>query len=132
MESAECRGRILGQREEEKKEREKKGGVRERIERDEELRLCIEGEEIMKWKEEDEEVKEGRGGNKRRQNERDRKIQGRSGNEGGRRKGAEEAPGPFLLVSDLAVEDDIQKFVEVKDGQLAALSGDDSILAPVA
>lgn len=132
MESAECRGRILGQREEEKKEREKKGGVRERIERDEELRLCIEGEEIRKWKEEDEEVKEGRGGNKRRQKERDRKIQGRSGNEGGRRKGAEEAPGPFLLVSDLAVEDDIQKFVEVKDGQLAALSGDDSILAPVA
>ena len=122
----------MGQREEEKKEREKKGGVRERIERDEELRLCIEGEEIMKWKEEDEEVKEGIGGNKRRQNERDRKIQGRSGNEGGRRKGAEEAPGPFLLVSDLAVEDDIQKFVEVKDGQLAALSGDDSILAPVA
>lgn len=132
MESAECRGRILGQREEEKKERKKKGGVRERIERDEELRLCIEGEEIRKWKEEDEEVKEGRGGNKRRQKERDRKIQGRSGNEGGRRKGAEEAPGPFLLVSDLAVEDDIQKFVEVKDGQLAALSGDDSILAPVA
>lgn len=82
MESAECRGRILGQREEEKKEREKKGGVRERIERDEELRLCIEGEEIRKWKEEDEEVKEGRGGNKRRQKERDRKMQGRSGNEG--------------------------------------------------
>lgn len=118
----------MGQREEEKKEREKKGGVRERIERDEELRLCIEGEEIRKWKEEDEEVKEGRGGRRRGIG----KYKEDPETRGGRRKGAEEAPGPFLLVSDLAVEDDIQKFVEVKDGQLAALSGDDSILAPVA
>lgn len=107
MESAECRGRILGQREEEKKEREKKGGVRERIEREEEEIRGGRRRGIGKCKEDPE-------------------------TRGGRRKGAEEAPGPFLLVSDLAVEDDIQKFVEVKDGQLAALSGNDSLLAPVA